>query len=103
MRIDFLVTLTADQSEFLQPLKLLIKVNNFETILAHYGDRQDKSFDHSLRFDLPGMLQEQINKETELSNFAVLKYFFNDDTYQIKFYDAEEYTLFKMAYYKVTV
>jgi hypothetical protein len=101
--LDFIIYKDASTSEFLAPFGCLTTVRNISPIVDHYKQEFGHSYDQITRQVIPDLMHDKIVGELGITEFSSSRFFFNSDSdradYVIKFYNPEEFILFKMAYY----
>jgi hypothetical protein len=88
-------------THFLQPWGLVVTLQNLHNIADYINKTQGKLIDTESGDPLLShYIRDQININTgiEFKNFQVTKHFFDEDTFLIKFYCPESYTMFKLRY-----
>jgi hypothetical protein len=106
-RLDFIIYKDASTTEFLQPFGCLTTVRNLETLLDYYDHELGQGYTHVTRQVIPVLMRDKIIEELGVTKFSSSIYFFNSHQdqadYIVKFFDPEEYLMFKLAYFGARV
>lgn len=103
VRFNFAIHRCADDSDFLQPWKVLIHIRSIEETLTQFELDHQFPPEKSAKLMVPRLLTEQIFAETGLTEFKVQKYLQDDTSYMVRMFDPESYLMFKLHYYGTSV